>query len=82
MLNVLEEFRQVDEEKFHRIEIEKDLGEYEELLKLHRGEISTLLAARELGLKQVVVDDKKAIKAAKYNTLVYIKPGANLSFCL
>ncbi|KXB03858.1 hypothetical protein AKJ47_01500, partial [candidate division MSBL1 archaeon SCGC-AAA261G05] len=55
-----------DEEKIRQVKVEKDLEEYEELLKLHRGEISTLLAARELGLKHVIVDDKRAIKAAKY----------------
>jgi len=56
----------VEEKKLHQVKIKERLEKYEELLKLHRGEISTLLAAREMKLDRVIVDDKRAIKAAKY----------------
>jgi len=56
----------VDEGRIKEMKTKEQLERYEELLGLHRGEISTLLAARELKLDQVIVDDRRAIKVAKY----------------
>jgi predicted nucleic acid-binding protein len=52
--------------KIRRVKTKARLEKYEELLGLHKGEISVLLVARELKLDLVIVDDKRAIKAAKY----------------
>jgi predicted nucleic acid-binding protein len=56
----------VDEGKIRELKIRAPLEKYEAQLGLHRGEISVLLAARELKIGHVIVDDKRAIKAAKY----------------
>jgi len=56
----------VDESKIHKFRTKARLEKYETLLGLHRGEISVLLAARELKLDHVIIDDKRAIKAARY----------------
>ena len=56
----------VDEGKIHELKTKAHLERYEALLGLHKGEISVLLAARELKIDYVIVDDKRAIKAAKY----------------
>jgi predicted nucleic acid-binding protein len=52
--------------KIRRLKTKARLERYEKLLGLHKGEISVLLAARELKIDRVIVDDKRAIKAAKY----------------
>ncbi len=56
----------INKGKIHGLKTKARLERYEELLGLHKGEISVLLAARELKLDRVIVDDKRAIKAAKY----------------
>ena len=56
----------VDEGKIHELKTKARLEKYEALLGLHKGEISVLLAARELKIDHVIVDDKRAIGAAKY----------------
>jgi len=56
----------INEGKIRKVKTKAHLEKYEALLGLHKGEISVLLVARELKLDSVIVDDKRAIKAAKY----------------
>lgn len=56
----------IKEGKISRVKTKARFERYEKLLGLHKGEISVLLAARELKLDLVIVDDRRAIKAAKY----------------
>lgn len=58
--------KSINEGKIRRVKTKARLERYEGLLGLHKGEISVLLVARELKLDRVIVDDKRAIKAAKY----------------